>query len=334
MSPASRTWAVVLAAGEGTRLASLTRDAAGNSVPKQFCSLNGGSALVQDALQRARRIAPPEQVCAIVAQQHSRYWRKALQALPARNIIVQPQNRGTANGVLLCVLTILERDPLARIVFLPADHFVLDESALARSLCDLAVHLNHSPDGLTLIGIEPDAADPELGYIVPGRMLSDGSHAVARFVEKPPLPVARKLLGAGAIWNSFIFAASGSVLLGLLRKQLPTSVEEMATALARDVRTACGALSELYERLPSVDFSSTVVQREESSLRVVIAPACGWSDLGTPQRVANTLRRLQEARRESITHQPADAPVGPMRAFINLAAQHARQQSAFCSPAA
>ena len=46
----NRTWAVVLAAGEGTRLASLTRDALGNSVPKQFCSLNGGSALVHDAL--------------------------------------------------------------------------------------------------------------------------------------------------------------------------------------------------------------------------------------------------------------------------------------------
>jgi len=180
MSPASRTWAVVLAGGEGTRLAALTRDACGNSVPKQFCSLNGGSALVHDAMRRARRIAPQEQLCAIVAQQHSRYWRKALQALPARNIIVQPQNRGTANGVLLCVLTILERDPLARIVFLPADHFVLDESVLARALCDLAVHLNHSPDGLTLIGIEPDAADPELGYIVPGRMLSDGSRTVAR----------------------------------------------------------------------------------------------------------------------------------------------------------
>ena len=168
MRPANRTWAVVLAAGEGTRLASLTRDASGNSVPKQFCSLNGGSALVHDALQRARHIAPPEQVCAIVAQQHSRHWRKALRSLPARNIIIQPQNRGTANGVLLCVLAILERDPLARIVFLPADHFVLDESALARTLRDLALHLNHNPDGLTLIGIEPDEADPELGYIVPG----------------------------------------------------------------------------------------------------------------------------------------------------------------------
>jgi mannose-1-phosphate guanylyltransferase len=324
MRPANRTWAVVLAAGEGTRLASLTRDASGNSVPKQFCSLNGGSALVHDALQRARHIAPPEQVCAIVAQQHSRYWRKALHALPARNVIVQPQNRGTANGVLLCVLAILERDPLARIVFLPADHFVLDESALARALRDLALHLNHNPDGLTLIGIEPDEPDPELGYIVPGRTLSDGSRAVARFVEKPPPRTAGDLFDAKALWNSFIFAATGSTLLGLLRTQLGVSVEDMAIALARDAQSnQPSALTELYERLPVVDFSRAVVQQAPQTLRVITAPACGWTDLGTPRRVADTLTRLGDNAPRRWT-EPGTVRHMPIPGLVNLAAQHAR----------
>jgi mannose-1-phosphate guanylyltransferase len=324
MRPANRTWAIVLAAGEGTRLASLTRDASGNSVPKQFCSLNGGSALVHDALQRARHIAPPEQVCAIVAQQHSRYWRKALQSLPARNIIIQPLNRGTANGVLLCVLAILDRDPLARIVFLPADHFVVDESTLARTLHDLAVHLNHNPDGLTLIGIEPDEADPELGYIVPGRALADGSRTVARFVEKPPVRIARELFEGKALWNSFIFAATGTALLGLLRLQMGASVDDMATALARDAQSArASALVDLYERLPVVDFSRAVVQQAPQTLRVITAPACGWTDLGTPRRVADTLRRLGDNAPRAWT-EPSTVRHMPIPGVINLAAQHAR----------
>jgi len=323
MSRASRTWAVVLAAGEGTRLASLTRDAAGNSVPKQFCSLTGGSALVNDALQRARHIAPPEQVCAIVAQQHSRYWRKALQSLSARNVIVQPHNRGTANGVLLCVLAILDRDPLAHIVFLPADHSVHDESALARALRDLVVHLDHNPDGLTLIGIEPDEADPELGYIVPGRTLSDGSRTVARFVEKPSMHIARELFNAKALWNSFIFAATGSALLGLLRLHMGASVDDMATALARDAQSAqSSALTELYERLPAVDFSRAIVQRAPQLLRVVAAPVCGWNDLGTPRRVADTLRRLGD-HAAGLRTEPGRVRQMPMPGLINLAAQHA-----------
>src|SRR5262249_25694873 len=93
MNGIGSNWAVVLAAGDGTRLAALTRDAAGNAVPKQFCSLNGGRTLVQEAVERARRIVPLDRTCAIVAQRHSQHWRQALCCLPAENIIVQPQNR-------------------------------------------------------------------------------------------------------------------------------------------------------------------------------------------------------------------------------------------------
>src|SRR6185312_7163163 len=69
------TWAVVLAAGDGKRLSALTADSEGTPVPKQFCSLNGGESLLQEALQRAKRIVPLERVCAMVAGQHRPYWR-------------------------------------------------------------------------------------------------------------------------------------------------------------------------------------------------------------------------------------------------------------------
>jgi mannose-1-phosphate guanylyltransferase len=328
MSALNRTWAVVLAAGDGTRLAALTRDPGGNIVPKQFCSLNGGQPLLHLALQRARHVAPPERVCAIVSKEHARYWRRSLHSLPSGNIIVQPRNRGTAHGVLLSVLAILERDPLARIVFLPADHFVLDESALARALRDLALQLRHDPEALTLIGIEPDDADPELGYIVPGRALSDGSFTVARFIEKPPPLLAQSLIDTKALWNSFIFAATGATLLALLRARLATSVDDMSTALVRDAHSSdAAALAELYERLPAVDFSREVVQHGTKSLRVIRAPACGWNDLGTPRRVTDTLRRLAAHVTQPHAPRPHAGTEGDHRldapASVNFIEQHA-----------
>jgi mannose-1-phosphate guanylyltransferase len=316
------TWAVVLAAGDGTRLATLTTDSDGNPVPKQFCSLNGGGSLLHQALQRANRVVPGDRVCAIVANQHRPYWRLDLWELPAANVIVQPSNRGTAHGVLLAVLSILERDPLARIVFLPADHYVVDESALASTLRETANLLTHNMQGLVLVGIEPDEPDPELGYIVPGRMIGDGSYTVRRFVEKPQPRLANELLSAGALWNSFIFAAGGPSLLGMIRQRIAGSVEEIATALARDDRPR--ALAGVYERLESVDFSRAITQGAERSLRVVAAPHCGWTDLGTPKRVADTLRRLD--RYDSMPGRSKSAYMSSARApaFINLAAQHAR----------
>jgi mannose-1-phosphate guanylyltransferase len=316
-----RTWAVVLAAGDGTRLARLTTDEHGNSVPKQFCSLDGGHSLLQEALQRARHVAPRERVCTIVAAHHRRYWQSALWATPRANVIVQPRNCGTANGILLATLKILERDPLARIVFLPADHYVRDEAALATSLRDVATELTRNPQELLLVGIEPEEADPELGYIVPEQGAPrEALRTVDRFVEKPESTLARSLLRQGALWNSFIFAAHGPALLGMIRDAFPENVERMETAIARDARLGSRsiALEEAYEDLEAVDFSRGVMQNVAHRLLVLTAPACGWSDLGTPQRVAETLKRF-----EPTPHREPQGTLG-MTAFINLAAQHAR----------
>jgi mannose-1-phosphate guanylyltransferase len=127
------TWAVVLAAGEGARLSSLTADRSGIAVPKQYCSLLGGATLLEDALHRAAQVVPAERVTAIVAESHRRWWTGLCASMGDR-LIVQPANRGTGHGILLALLHVLERDPEARILFLPSDHYVRDEQALADAM--------------------------------------------------------------------------------------------------------------------------------------------------------------------------------------------------------
>jgi mannose-1-phosphate guanylyltransferase len=225
----------------------------------------------------------------------------------------------------LAVLRILERDPFARIVFLPADHYVRDEAALGKSLRAATTVLTRNPRGAVLVGIEPEEVDPDLGYILPGSPLADGTHDVVRFVEKPDARAARELLGRGALWNSFIFAASGPALVGMMRERIPEIVDSMATALARDSRSGgTRALEELYEELPPLDFSRAVLQGSEEKLRVIKAAACGWSDLGTPRRVSDTLKRIEHERLERPRRAPNAPSFTTAPAFISLAAQHAR----------
>ena len=82
-------WALILAAGEGSRLRSLTTTN-GVAIPKQFCSLNGGPSLLQEALHRAESVVPQSRVCTIVAAQHRRWWESPLYHLATENVVVQP----------------------------------------------------------------------------------------------------------------------------------------------------------------------------------------------------------------------------------------------------
>jgi mannose-1-phosphate guanylyltransferase len=256
----------------------------------------------------------------MVSEHHRRFWPQARWTVQRSNIVVQPANRGTAHGILLAVLSILARDPLARIVFLPADHYVRDELALAVAIRSAADSVRQGSQGLTLVGFEPDEPDPELGYIVPGARLTQGTYSVERFVEKPSVTIASQLLAAGALWNSFIFAADVVSLLELFRQQMPDSVHAMVHAMVQ--QDSVRALAELYSKLPTTDFSRSITQGSERALRVVAAPSCGWSDLGTPKRVADTLSRLDLRGITATSGFPDSFVQAP--AFINLAAQHAR----------
>jgi mannose-1-phosphate guanylyltransferase len=281
------TWAVVLAAGEGSRLSSLTRDERGVAVPKQFCSLQGGPCLLQEALQRAASAAPLQRICSVVAAQHRRWWAPVLSYLPEQNVFSQPQNKGTAFGILLPLLRILERDPNATVVLLPADHYLSDEPVMAASLRRAAALAQTDPSSIYLLGVEPDEPDTELGYILPMAPGREEASGVLRFIEKPNAARARTLLDEGALWNVFILAGAVRTLLSLFDNRFATTIAAM--------RGFEGAnLDSIYQNLRSVDFSRDVLQGRESMLKVLTVPRCGWTDLGTPERVGQILEQLHD----------------------------------------
>jgi mannose-1-phosphate guanylyltransferase len=228
-----------------------------------------------------------------VAKHHRIWWQGLPRSLPMSNVIVQPRNRGTANGLLLSLLHILERDPQAQVLVLPSDHHVRDERTLARSLAIAIDQVRSRPTQSLLVGFEPQEPDPELGYIVPGLDDNHAARPVQQFVEKPPPARARRIIEQGGLWNAFIISAKVDSLLTLFRQRVPEIVDEMQAAVRSDLtHDVDSATEELYEGLPTIDFSRNILEGQESQLRVLPVPDCGWSDLGTPVRVETVLRRL------------------------------------------
>lgn len=319
-------WAIVLAAGNGTRLSSLTRDTAGTAIPKQFCSLDGAVSLIEQTLARAATVVAHQRVTAIVASSHRRYWQPAVKDLPPDNIVIQPHNRGTAIGILLPALRIAARDPDARILILPSDHYVADEGVLEDAMRCALEDIREDPAGVALLGIEADEPDPELGYIVP----HSGGHRrlrrVHRFVEKPLADEACHLVNERALWNSFIIVCRAESLIELLLQCCPGVVRALRAIKSHDD----AALLRLYRDLPAIDFSRQIATGQEHRLAVMAVPRCGWNDLGTPHRLAQTLAR--QPRRSASNTAPA---ASKLDSWINLAERLALARSAVpldCEP--
>jgi mannose-1-phosphate guanylyltransferase len=286
------TWAVILAGGEGSRLRKITTNREGLVIPKQYCSLDRSSCLLQDAVVRGGSVALPSHICTVVAAQHRRWWTSAVSALNESNVFVQPQNRGTALGILLAALTLEMRNPTATLVLLPADHYFRDEEAITRGLrvaCNLA---SRNTTATYLLGVEPASADTELGYILPTERLADRPASIAGFKEKPSAEHARELIALGALWNLFIVVGSVSAVLELFREEHAEVVREMRESLTQKGAGQRDAVEEFYAKVNPVDFSRDILEVQAGRLQIIRLPHCGWTDLGTPQRVEATIRSI------------------------------------------
>jgi mannose-1-phosphate guanylyltransferase len=317
------TWGIVLAGGEGRRLQSLTRDGQGRVVPKQFCSFLGTQSLLRSAIDRLATAVDRRRIIVVVAASHRQWWQRELADIEPENIVVQPVNRGTACGVLLPLAYLAARDPEARVVVAPSDHFVEDEPGYAASLRQAVEIVDSRPGLLIVLGIRPDHASPDYGWILSAQPGDDGVQLVSSFVEKPKPELARRLMASGALWNSFNFAASVAGLMARMRRALPwlsECFELLASGQHRDGRGAL--LPSFYARLPHVDFARQVLEHAVGRFHVLPVPPCGWADLGTPERVTECARRWSCLHAEDCdvsdgVARPA-APVNLARAVAGL----------------
>lgn len=283
-----RPYVVVLAGGEGTRLASLTRALYGTDLPKQFAVLAGERSLLQQTIERARSLTTLDRILVVVTGRREALAREQLAPYPGVELVVQPHNLDTAPGLLLPLVRILARTWNARVVFLPSDHYLSDAAPLVHAL--RATELGPLRDHLALIGVTPTRPEVEYGWIVRGSQIGrTGAFAVARFDEKPEHDVAEELWHRGGLWNTFISAGPVHAFWDLARHHLPrhtAALERYAVAIGGLAEAQ--ALDDAYRAMAPANFSRDVLAHARS-LAVLPVTGTGWSDWGSPKRVFASL---------------------------------------------
>lgn len=293
-------WAIVLAGGEGVRLRALTRLLHGEDRPKQYAVLRRDKCLLQETLDRVALLVPRERTVIVTQERHARYMPEELD--PARPgppwVLAQPEDRGTAAGVLLPARWILARDAEAIAAVFPSDHLVVDEAAFMGHVEQVAEFVDGRPDGTVLLGARPTEPETDYGWVEPGEPIGwveqGPLRRVSRFVEKPDPAEAQALYASGALWNTFVLVARAAVLVAAGRARLPDLDERLRRAVAfAGTEHERWALRQAYGSMAKANFSRSLLERWPAALAVSALPAeVRWCDLGTPERVVRTLTCL------------------------------------------
>jgi mannose-1-phosphate guanylyltransferase len=289
--------AIILAGGEGSRLRSLTKMISGDDRPKQFCPIIAGETLLDATRTRIARTFRPDEIYFSLTARHEKYFNRLLWNVRADKKVVQPENKGTAPAILYSVLRVAVESPDATIAIFPSDHYFSNDEIFMSHVETAFGSIEREQQSVVLLGIEPDKPEASYGWIEPADSLfgsmSGSISRVNRFWEKPTVGVAKQLMSAGCLWNSFVMIGKASAFIEMFKEHSPELFRMFAAASRAfgraDERTV---IRSIYSWIDDVNFSSEVLERSCDRLLVKRVSDVTWSDLGEPQRVVGALNNI------------------------------------------
>ena len=281
---------VILCGGSGTRLWPLSRARR----PKQFARLVGETSLFQAAVSRLPEpeFAPP----VVVAGEAFRFLVTEQLAGLGRApgaVILEPEGRNTAPAILAAALHVAGERPDALLLVCPSDH-VLPDAAGFRAAIRAGAGAARA-GRLVVFGVRPTRAETGYGWLElgdgpegdPGDGAAPGPRPLRRFVEKPPVAVAERLLASGLhLWNSGVFLFSVAAIRAAFAAHAPELARAVGTA-------AAGATPDLaflrldpaaWAAVEAVSIDRAIMEKAGA---ISVVPLAGpWSDLGAWDAVA------------------------------------------------
>ena len=272
---------VLLAGGYGTRLWPLSR----KSYPKQFSKLIGELSLFQNSAKRLRSSDQLEFTPHITLTNSDFRFIIVEQlqeiGIDPGPILIEPESKNTAGAILAASIYAYSEDQNACLLVAPSDHIIPDTRNFHQAI---SVGLSQVKCGkIVTFGIKP--THPETGYgyleLCPENIAKFNTSNVVKFIEKPDLELAEKMLASGNfLWNAGIFLFRAKNMI----EAFETYSQEMLDCVSSAVEHAYPDLgflrlyAEAWSRLKSISIDYAIMEKADNL--VAIPYSSSWSDLG------------------------------------------------------
>ncbi len=271
MAISSQHFIVILSGGTGYRLWPYSR----YQYPKQFFKLFKKQTLLEQTVNRAKKICPSKNIFIVSNSNYQEKSQKIIgNKIPPTNFINEPIKKNTAMAIIYAINYIKKIDPLATITTMPVDHYIKQIFKFKKTILQ-SINLANNYHQIVTIGIKPTFTNSSLGYILPQQKNQPYSK-VNLFIEKPSIEIAQNLVKKGALWNSSIHTFTIPDIISEFQQIQPEYINLLDTLESSS--NVPKTIKHVYQKSPDLSFDKLLAEKSQHLL--VIPSNFEWNDVG------------------------------------------------------
>ena len=297
---------VILCGGAGTRLWPKSK----NNQAKQFIDFGGWTLFERTLLRIKNKIYDSPVI--VTNKSYLKLVKKFLLKHKFQQwfIILEPVKKNTNAAVASVIVAHKQsiQDEIVPIVIFPSDHLIENSSKFNNSLKKNIKYLNDND--IFVFGIKPKHPSNQYGYFLT-KKTSKGTDKVTRFIEKPSITKAKKIIKKKGYWNSGIIFST--------KMALENSFDKHDVKTLGSVHLACkegkfkrltfgqGILylnKEIFNKIKEKSFDYSILEKYKNINGIKLN--IPWTDLGNWKEVLKVYHKNKSKyfKKKNVYHRP------------------------------
>ena len=201
-------------------------------------------------------------------------------------IILEPQKKNTASAIL-CAALLKDIPDEQSLLILSSDHLIEKNSEFNKSINRNKNFLNN--ENIFIFGIKPTFPSSEFGYFL--SVKKKNIFKVKKFIEKPNISKAKKIISQNAYWNSGMFFMKKISVINNFKKYQKTIYKNcMNSVIKSKYKNNLYYLNKkafLKNKSQSFDYAILEKSKKINAIKLNII----WSDLGNWKEICKIFNK-------------------------------------------